>query len=699
MDKSLIPFFEPEGIALVGASHDPSKLGYTLAHNLVRSGYQGAVHYVNPKGGELFGQPIHQAATEIPDPVDLAVLLIPAPFVPDALRDCGKRGIPAAIIASGGFRETGEQGAALEEECLRIAKEFGMRLIGPNCIGLIDTHLPLDTTFLSTPAPNAGDIALISHSGAVCAAVIDWSKGQGFGLSRLLSLGNQVDVCETDVLEAVAADPNTKALTLYIESLRNGRHFVTKAKEVTKHKPIVALKVGRFERSQQAAASHTGALAGEEFAYDAAFERCGVIRADTMEQLFDWAKALAWCPPIKGRGVAVLTNSGGPGVIASDAIEANDLYLADFSPETNNQLEQLMPSAASIHNPVDMLAGATPELFASALECLLSDEAVHSCIVIMPPPPVSSAGAVARALIPIIQASDKPVVLVLMGHPMIQEAVEYFRDVQIPEYRFPEKAASALSKLAQRADYLESTDEQTPFPKGIDRDAAAKLLAKQSDGFLSTDVAQELIACYGIQIPGLSLATSVTEALEGGESLGYPLALKVASEEIVHKSDVGGVRINIQDAQELQLAYEEILANCARLQPNAKVQGVWVQQMAPSGHELILGSVQDAQFGPLAMFGSGGVEVEGLGDVAFGLAPLTTNDVSRLLEDTWAGRKLAGYRNIPEANRTAVEDALVRIGQLASDFPELAEIEINPLIATAFEAIAIDVRVRLDRQS
>ncbi|MGW8251105.1 MAG: acetate--CoA ligase family protein, partial [Anaerolineales bacterium] len=454
MDPSLTPFFSPKGIVLVGASHNPVKLGYALARNLVMSNFQGAAHFVNPNGGSLFGRPVHTRLAEVPDPADLAILLIPAEAVPGALRACGERGLKAVIIGSGGFRETGEAGARLEEECVRTSIEYGMRLLGPNCIGLLDTHLPLDATFLPPPGPLPGDVAFISHSGAICAAVIDWARGQGFGLSRLVSLGNQADVNETDVLSAIADDPFTKVLTLYLEGVSDGRRFVEQAEQVARHKPIIALKVGRYKGGQRAVASHTGALAGQESAFNAAFRRAGVIRADTSEEVFDWARALAWSPLPIGQSMAVLTNAGGPGVTAADALEANGLNLAQFSDKTIAALRSILPPAASLQNPVDMLASATPEQYASCLGVLLADPNTHGVMVILPPPPTHTAGAVAKALIPVIHTASKPVVIALMGERLIQEAVEHFRAARIPEYRFPERAAASLAVLVERAEFL-----------------------------------------------------------------------------------------------------------------------------------------------------------------------------------------------------------------------------------------------------
>ncbi len=702
-EPNLTPFFAPRGIVLIGASQNPVKLGYGLARNLVQSNYQGAVHFVNPNGGSLFGRSIYTSIAQVPDPTDLAILLIPAAAVPEALDECGRRGLQAAIIGSGGFRETGQEGAELEKECLRIAASHGMRLLGPNSIGLLDTHLPVDATFLPPPGPLPGDVAFISHSGAICAAVIDWARGQGFGLSRLVSLGNQADVSETDVLGAVAKDPFTRVLTLYLEGVSDGRRFVEEAGRVARQKPVIALKVGRFASGQQAVASHTGAMAGQESAFNAAFSRAGVIRADTSEEMFDWARALAWSPLPQGRSMAVLTNAGGPGVTAADALEANGLRLAQLQDETAATLRALLPPAASLKNPVDMLASATPEQYARCLDALLVDPEVHGVLVILPPPPTHTAGAVAKALIPVIHASSKPVVIALMGERLIQEAVEHFRAARIPEYRFPERSASSLAILVERAEFLNRSQE-TPadFSQGTAQAGRELLQAWLSNrrlpsiGFLPQAAVLELAQICGIHTPPTGIAASPDEAVKLANKYGYPVAMKIVSEDIAHKSDAGGVLLHLSGAEAVSQGFAAILENARALQPLAEVQGVSIQPMYLSGQDVIIGAVQDPQFGPLVMFGSGGVEVEGLNDVAFALAPLTQAEALHMLEKTWAGRKLNGYRNIPPADRQAVIDCLLRISQLAANLPELVEFEINPLrvFAPGEGALALDIRAR-----
>ncbi len=704
MDTSLDPFLSPRGVVVVGVSTDPTKLGYSLARNLVQSGFQGAVHFVNPRGGSLLGKPVYTHLSQAPDPVDLAVLLIPAPGVPEALEDCHSRGIRAAIISSGGFRETGPAGAILEEHCLQIARKHGMRLLGPNCVGLIDTTQRFNATFLPPPGPLPGDIAFLSHSGAICAAIIDWSSGQGFGMSRLVSLGNEADVSETDMLQPVAADPMTRVITLYLEGVSDGRRFIEEAQKAGRIKPVVALKVGRFASGQRAAASHTGALAGQEAAFDAAFKRAGVLRANTSEELFDWARALAWLQPLKGRAIAVVTSAGGPGVTAADALEANGLRLAELSSATQQSLRAALPPAASVRNPVDMLASAGPEQFAGCLQFVLADPRVDGALVILPPP-ASSAGGVAKAMIPVIQNQSKPVVVALMGERLIHEAVEHFRSAHVPEYRFPERAAAALAALAWRGEFL-SRPSEPPFTiPDPARQAAGRLLDSAGQppaGMLAPEQVVSLLAAYGIPCAALELAASADQAVElaNGLGLGQPgrkFVLKIASPELVHKSDIGGVLLNLDSAAAIHNGFESLLAKARQAQPQARLLGAYLQPMAVPGQEVILGMARDPQFGPLVMFGSGGVEVEGLKDLAFGLAPLSHGEALEMLAQTWAGRKLAGFRSLPAADREAVVDALLRLAQLAHDYPAVQEIEINPLrvYAPGQGALAIDARARI----
>lgn len=685
MTSSLTPFFQPRGVVIVGASTSVEKLGYGAARNLVYSGYNGAIHFVSQKMGALFNHPLYADLAQVPDPVDLAVLIVPAPATPDVLETCGQRGIRAVIVVASGFREAGPQGAALEAECLRVARRHGIRMVGPNCIGSLDTHLPLDTTFLPPPMPPKGAIGFISHSGAFCAAIIDWSRRHGFGFSRLISLGNQADVNETDMLPVVADDEHTHVITLYLEGAADGKRFIETAREVARHKPLVALKVGRFEAGQRAAASHTGALAGSEAAYNAAFEKCGVFRAESAGQMFDWAQALAACPLPRGRNVAVLTNAGGLGVIAADSLEMEGLRMATLAQATQIRLASLLPPAASLQNPVDMLASASPGQYADCLSALLGDPAVDSVMVILPPPPMYHAEEVADALIPLLQASEKPVLVALTGSELTREAANHFQWQGIPTYTFPEQAASALGILVRRAEWLVQVEQEQARPGR----------PLQNIGQIGQETSPEaLLAACGLPCASLKLAASPERALAIAREVGFPLVMKIASPDIPHKSDVGGVLLDVKDEAALLAGYTDLLKRVQTARPEARLQGVHLQRQASAGQEVILGMTRDPQFGPLMMFGSGGVEVEGLQDVAFALGPLTPSEADALLRRTWAGRRLDGFRNLPAADKPAVIEALVRLSHLAIQRPDIAEIEINPLQVLEKGLLALDVRMR-----
>jgi acetyltransferase len=557
-----------------------------------------------------------------------------------------------------------------------------VRLLGPNCIGTIDTHLPLDTTFLQPPMPAQGHIGFISQSGAFCAAIIDWSRAQGFGFSQLVSLGNQADVNETDMLPMLAADDHTRVIVLYMESVSDGRRFVQVARDVTIQKPVIALKVGRFESGQKAAASHTGALAASDTAFEAAFDKAGILRAETAEQLFDWARALESCPLPRGRNTAILTNAGGPGVIAADSLEHHGLALARVNESTREALSAILPSAANVNNPVDMLASASPEHYAACLKLLLEDENVDSVMVILPPPPMFKVEDVAEKVIEVIPQFDKPVVIALMGSTLVEEASQRFRNAKVVMYPFPERAASALSALVKRAEFLATeTQSHREFLKS----------PRLRDSVASSD---DLFTSYGIPTAPIKLARELHEAESFADELSYPVVMKIASPDILHKSDVGGVILNIKDAESLQSAYAQIMKHVKAARPEALIEGVHIQRQIPQGQEVIVGMVRDAQFGPLMMFGSGGVEVEGLKDVAFALAPLTQAEASKMIRKTWAGRKLSGFRNLPAADEESVIDVLIKLSQLAVENEPIEEIEINPLRVLSKGAVAVDVRLK-----
>jgi acetyltransferase len=697
--SQLDSLFAPQGVAVIGASRDETKLGYGVARNLVASNYSGAIHFVNPRADHILGHPCYPSIAAVPDPVDLAVIIVAAAGVPKTLEDCGRRGVKAAIVVSGGFGETGENGKRLELEIAGVARRYGIRLVGPNCVGVIDTHLPVNTTFIKS-VPQPGDIAFVSQSGAICQAVIDWGTGMGFGFSRIASLGNQADVSESEIIALLADDPHTRVVTMYLEGVRDGRNFLQVVGDAARRKAIVALKVGRTAAGRRAVSSHTGALAGQEVAYDAVFERCGVLRAGNTEELFDWARALAWCPPARGENVAVLTNAGGPGILASDALESSGLRLAALSDATRATLRSFSLPHASLANPVDLLASASPDDYASALRALLADPGVDAVLVISVPPPIEDPTPVAEAIARVGKSADKPVVVAVMGEATVSGALRALRTAHIPDYRFPERAASAVAALRRHAEWRSRPGFSPAVLPDVNRESTGYLLASAPDEWIGGSAASAILSGYGIHGPCEALAHTADEAAYWAAQFGYPVVLKVASPDIPHKSDVGGVALDLADEQSVRHAFDRILEAARRACPEARIDGATIQQMVPDGQEVILGAVRDDQFGPLTMFGAGGVEVEGMHDVAFGLAPLSRHEAETMVDSTFAGRRLRGYRNIPPADREAAINALLRLAQFAADCPQVAEVEINPLRVQpqGRGAVAVDVRLRLGAQ-
>jgi acetyl coenzyme A synthetase (ADP forming)-like protein len=699
-------FFRPRGVAVVGASRDPQKLGYLVVRNLMQHGYGGPIYPINPRGGEILGLPVYMSVEDAPDPLDLAVIALPAPMVADALEECGRRGVKGVIVFSGGFREVDEEGAAREDEIISIARQYGMRLIGPNCVGVVDTHAPLAATFVwGMPPP--GDIALISQSGALCAAIINWAQRDGIGFSRMISLGNQADVSEVEMLRQVEQDQHTRVATAYIEGISDGRAFVEEAGQVARRMPVVAIKVGRTEGGVRAVSSHTGALAGSEQAYQAAFRRAGVQRAYTLEQLVDWARALAWQPLPRGDRVAVLTNSGGPGVLAVDAIEAAGLRVAPLTQATKDYLRSRLPPVASVNNPVDIVAGSMPADYGLCLETLLGDETVDAAVVITAPQKWFAPANLVEAVGKIARKHAKPVLSAIMGMAPDDEALDVLERWHIPNYPFPERVGGVLAAMWERKQWLDgqAIRQEPPLLDDCDLTAARRVIGRAldaagGDGFLPPPQADELLAEFGIRTPDAGLALSPDEAVRLAERIGCPVALKLVAEGVTHKSEVGGVALNLHDADQVRDAFGTLMAGAGKAgMPPGSQAAAYVQGMIIGGVELIVGVVRDPQFGPLVMAGTGGTLVELLGDVAFELAPLTGAEAGSLLDRTGAGRLLAGWRGAPPADRDAVIDVILRMARLAVDLPQVAEIEINPLIVLGAGrgAWAVDARVRVER--
>jgi acetyl coenzyme A synthetase (ADP forming)-like protein len=683
-------FFRPRGVAVVGASRDTHKLGFGVVRNLVEYHYRGNIYPVNPVANEILGNKCYASISEIPDPVDLAIIVVPAKFVSAAMEECGKKKIKRIIVVSGGFGETGAEGRAREGELARIARKYEMRIIGPNCIGTIDTHTPLNTTFV-IGMPQAGDIAFVSQSGAMVAAVIDWARGAGVGFSRIVSLGNQVDVNVTEMLQSVGEDTQTKVITAYIEGLTEGREFMDAAEEIARNKPVVVLKAGYGKGGAKAVASHTGALAGSAEAYDAAFEHSGVLRANTTEELFDWARALAWQPLPKGNRVAVLTNAGGPAILAVDLLEKSGLQLARLSEETKKYLRPRLPSAASVNNPVDVLAGSGPATYAVALDTLISDPEVDAVIVIQAPQDWFLPESLAEVIGEVAAIHQKPVLATIMGLASVDKALSILHQKRVPTFAFPERAASALVAMYERRKWLDTPEESPTKFKKVDKNSARNAIAENDF--------TRLLETYGIKSPPAKTAATDGEAAAIASKIGYPVVLKLVSEDITHKSDVGGVVLNLMDEKSVRQQFSGTIKSIRSNYPEAKINRMLVQKMLTCGQEVIVGVRRDPQFGPVVLVGSGGVEVELQRDVSMGIAPLTKSQAERMLENTQAGKRLKGWRNIPPADKKAVIEIMLRMSQLACDFPEISELEINPLFVLRKNkgAFAVDVRGALSK--
>jgi len=678
-------FFRPEGVALIGASRDPAKLGYAVLRNMIRHGYAGPVYPVNPNADEILGLRCYPSVLDVPDPVELAVIIAPAAATPTIMEQTGQRGIHAAVIISGGFAESGPQGAELEKQIVEIARRYGIRLMGPNCIGVIDTHSRLDTTFVRD-MPKPGVITFVSHSGAVCGGVIDWALGAGIGLSRIVTLGNQADLNETDILENLADDRYTRVIAMYLEGVNDGRRFVQVARRVSMHKSIVAVKVGYTEAGRRAAASHTGALAGTDSAYRAAFRQAGIIRVPNLEALFDAAISLANQPLPRGERVAVLTNAGGPGVLTADALMANGLSLAALSDETRFCLRQFLQPHANVSNPVDMLGGADEDDYARALEVLLNDPGVDAVIVINVPQALVPAVRVVRSIARVVHhfqplpQGNKPVMTCLIGDVSLDEAVEFMHHIQLPLFPFPERAVTALAAMVARRKWLEAPPEMAHF----------KLPTLDSER-------QSIVNALQSQIPTLPmrLASTADEAVQAAQEIGFPVAVKIASPDISHKSDVGGVVVGLRTAASVRAAFKRVIRNAQRARPNARIEGAVVQAMAQPGREVIVGAVRDPQFGPLVMFGSGGLYVELLRDVSFRLAPVSRSEAQAMIGETLAGRLLDGLRGQPPADKSAVANVIVTVSELVAADDSITELDINPLVVydEGEGTVAVDLRV------
>jgi acetyltransferase len=690
--------FSPRSIAVIGATDREGKLGYAVLYNILTSGYRGKIYPVNPGREKILGLTCFRNIKEIPDHVDLAVIIIPGEAVLGVLEACGEKGVRSVIIISAGFRETGPKGLLAERRMIGIAKKYGMRILGPNCLGVIDTITPMNASF-ARGFPLRGKIAFMSQSGAVCLSVLDIALAEEVGFSRFVSLGNRADLNEIDFLKAWADDPETKVVLAYLEGIADGSRFMEAAREITKRKPIIAIKSGTTSGGSRAVSSHTGSLAGSERAYEAAFKQTGVIRADSIGDLFDFAIAFSRQPLPRAGGIAIITNAGGPGIMATDAAERSGLSLASFHPTTLERLRTVLPAAASILNPVDMLGDANADRYRSVLPLISADPNVGGIIVILTPQFTTRIEEVAFAVVEIAKESDIPILACFMGKATIRPGVRILTEHRIPNYIMPERAVAALKAMVEQHHW-----QNQPLPEFESFDANSGKVGRifdevRAEGRLQIGDAEAraILQAYRIPVPPSKLCKTAEEAEAFAEVIGYPVVMKIASPDILHKTDIGGVRLNIRSAGEVRDFFDLILFRAMRYVPNAEIWGCLLQKQVIGGKEVILGMNRDPQFGPLVMFGLGGIYVEVLKDVTFRIAPFSRGEANEMIREIRAFDLLQGVRGQPRSDLNALADTLLKVSQFVAQFPEIVEMDINPLVV--FEegkgVMGIDMRLVL----
>jgi acetyl coenzyme A synthetase (ADP forming)-like protein len=688
---SMRAFFEPRSVAVVGASRTRGKIGSEIFHNLIASGFTGTISAVHPSASTIEGHPAYRSVSDIPGEVDLAIISVPAADVLCAVDDCVKKGVRGICVISAGFAETGPEGAAREAELLARIRDAGCRLVGPNCMGLLNTdeRVCLNATF-SPVYPPAGSVAMSTQSGALGLAILDYARRLNIGISSFVSVGNKADVSGNDLIQYWADDPRTSVILLYLESFGNPRKFTDLARRVSRTKPIVAVKSGRSQGGARAASSHTGALAASDTVVDALFRQAGVIRTETLEELFGVAALLSLQPLPAGRRVAIVTNAGGPAILAADACEGHGLQLASLSAESSAALRSFLPASANVSNPIDMLASASPADYARTLEIVLRDPSVDSVITIFIPPLVTAQEPVAAAMLgAAARSGGKPVLAVMMGAEGAPQLLS-----PLPSYAFPESAAIALAHAASYAEWRRTPQGATPAFADIDRDEARRPVEealKRGGGWLNSEESNALLAAIGIRHEPVRRAATVDDAVRLAASLGFPVALKALGPTLLHKTERRAVVLNLADARELRMAAADLESRLG-----AELTGFAVQRMVPGGVEMLVGSVNDPLFGPVVVCGAGGVLAELLADSATRLHPLTVPDAAHMVGELKSARLLRGFRGQPPLDEAALRDALLRLSVLLSMCPEIQELDINPIKVFESGVCAVDARVRVE---
>lgn len=679
--------FSPKSIAIIGASRQQGSVGQSLLANIIDSRFQGVVYPVNPKAQAILGIKSYPRVLDIPDDVDLAVIIVPAPLVPQVLEECGVKGIKGAITISAGFKEIGGHGVKLEQTVKDIIKKYNIALVGPNCLGAINTasDSSMNATF-GTQMPKKGNISFISQSGALCVAVLDYAKEANIGFSKFISMGNKAGLTENDLLEYLNEDSQTDVILMYLEDLVNGREFMSIARKITSHprnpKPIIALKAGRTFVGAKAASSHTGSLAGSDKVYDAIFDQCGVIRGDTLEEIFDYVKVFSSQPLPRGKNVVIVTNSGGPGILATDSCIRYGLNIISFSNKTKKTLKSILPPTASLNNPMDLIAEAQHEEYEVALTAMLKQKNVHSALIILTPTAFTNVEKIAKSIIKVSKRAKKPMVSCLLGVYDVSKGIDLLEENNIPDFRFPESAARALAEMSKFTSWLKRP--KTRVKKfDVDKIRASQVIERvksEERSFLLEQEGYDVLKAYGFPVVKSALAKTEAQAVSAAEEIGFPVVMKIASPDILHKFDVGGVVLNVKNKSEAQKSYNEILQNIRKKMPKSEISGILVEEMAAEGKEVILGMNYDDQFGPILMFGMGGIYVEALEDVIFRLAPIRELTADIMIEKTKTYKILDGFRGGPIYDTPAISDCLKRLSQLVKDFEEIKELDINPLI-------------------
>ena len=675
--------------------------------NLTAAAFPGPVYPVNPKYESVGDRPCFASVGDLPEAADLAVICTPAAVVPQIVRDCGEAGISGLVILSAGFRESGPEGEELEREVLGAAQAFdGLRIIGPNCLGLIAPHAALNASF-AAGMPAKGHVAFLSQSGALCTAVLDWALRENIGFSHFVSVGNMLDVSIADLIDYFATDGQTESIILYVESITEAREFMSAARAFARQKPIIAYKAGRFAESAQAAASHTGAMAGVDTVYEAAFNRAGIVRVSEMSDMFDCAELLARQQTPKGPRLAIVTNAGGPGVMATDALLERKGVLASLAESTIAALDEHLPPAWSHNNPVDVLGDATPQRLAKAVEIVLADEGVDAVLVVFAPQAVSKPTDAAQAVIDAVQDSPKPVLTSWMGGLTMQDGVDMFNRAGIPTYGAPEQAVRAFMYLVsygRTRDVLYETPRDVPVEFPLDRGklrAVFDTILSEGQDVLTESTSKALLEAYEIPVAKTYVARSADDAVRLAHRVGYPVALKVLSPQITHKTDVDGVLLNLATEDDVRAAFDRIVSTAQQHRPDANVEGVTVQSMvtSPVGQELIVGAMRDPVFGAVLLVGAGGTAAELFQDRALELPPLSERLARRMLESLRSWPLLNGYRGRPPANVTLLIETLMRLSYLVADYPEIKELDVNPLLVTPDDVVALDARIILDHEA